>query len=43
MEHFRLQINIASPIVLEEAVVETQKQYAGVIVTQSLDGSIITT
>jgi hypothetical protein len=25
MEHYHLQINIASPIVLEEAVVETQK------------------
>jgi hypothetical protein len=35
-------VNIASSIVSKVAIVETQKQLIGVVITQSLDVDIIT-
>ncbi len=43
MEHYRPQINTTSPIVTEAAIVETQRQPARIVVTQSFDVDIPTT
>jgi len=38
MEHHRPQVNTTSPIMSKAIAVETRRQPAGVVVTQSLDG-----
>jgi hypothetical protein len=40
MEHHRLQVYTASPIVSKAAIVETRRQSARIVVTQSLDVGI---